>query len=377
MENALVKSHTLSFAISGIKVPLEPTNPFWYKFQVVSASFRNFLPSMEYGEHESNFFKLLTNQQQSYFEQSLPDVPKNLKVRFHGYALQDIKNRPGVIATFHSGSFRMIGHYLAKNDIPFVLVVSKDGMQRETELVDSKYNSQKIEHLGFNLINANDKNSLLRINRELRDGKNILVYVDGNTGTGNDLTGRNLLSIPFLNQRIKIRAGAAFISYISNTPIYPVVSTRQWKLVPCLGFFPPILPNKERNRQIFIEQAISRIYKYLENAVSEKPWQWETWLHLHEHADIVNPIAEQISEPIVTETKKKRLVKFNKEDYSFFSIAGKYFLFRKRDYQCFGIERWLYQRLEQIYRRDYPFTVPLLQRNHMKDLITNRVVLEI
>ncbi|MFD2964792.1 hypothetical protein, partial [Olivibacter jilunii] len=139
MENALVKSHTLSFAISGIKVPLEPTNPFWYKFQVVSASFRNFLPSMEYGEHESNFFKLLTNQQQSYFEQSLPDVPKNLKVRFHGYALQDIKNRPGVIATFHSGSFRMIGHYLAKNDIPFVLVVSKDGMQRETELVDSKY----------------------------------------------------------------------------------------------------------------------------------------------------------------------------------------------------------------------------------------------
>ena len=377
MENILMKSHNRYFIGNHKKILLDPMDPFWYKFQVVSASFRNFLPSLKYTEHESNFFKLLTNQRQSYFEQSLQDVPENLKVRFHGYALQDIKDSPGVIATFHSGSFRMIGHYLAKNDIPFVLVVSKDGMQKETELVDFKYDNKKIEHLGFNLINANDKNSLLRINRELREGKNILVYVDGNTGTGNDLTGRNLLSIPFLNQHIKVRAGAAFISYLSKSPIYPVVSTRQWKRVPCLDFFSPILPNKERNRQIFIEQAILRIYKHLEKAVSKKPWQWESWLHLHEHADIVNPIAEQISEPIITEGKKKRLVRFNEEDYSFFGITGKYFLFRKSDYQCFGIERWLYRRLEQIYRRDYPFTVPLLQRNHMKDLITNRVVLEI
>lgn len=277
----------------------------------------------------------------------------------------------------YNGSFRMIGHYLAKNDIPFALVVSEGGMQKENELVDLKYDSQRIKHLGFHLINANDKNSLLRINRELRDGKNILVYVDGNTGTGDDLTSRNLISIPFLNQHIKVRAGAAFISYLSKSPIYPVVSTRQWKRVPCLDFFPPILPNKELNRQIFIEQAVSRIYKYLEKAVSKRPWQWETWLHLHEHADIVNPIAEQISEPIITEGKKKRLIRFNEEDYSFFSITGKYFLFRKRDYQCFDIEHWLYRRLEQIYRRDYPFTVPLLQRNHMSDLITNRVVLEI
>ncbi|QNL50268.1 hypothetical protein H8S90_01145 [Olivibacter sp. SDN3] len=379
MENIIItiKNHSLGFAVSHKRISLEPTNPFWYKFQVVSASFRNFLPSMEYNEHESNFFKLLTNQQQSYFEQSLPDVPKNLKVRFHGYTLQDIKARPGVITTFHSGSFRMVGHYLAKNDIPFVLVVSQDGMQKETELVDSKYDNKKIEHLGFNLINANDKNSLLRINRELRDGKNILVYVDGNTGTGNDLTGRNLLSIPFLNQHIKVRTGAAFISYLSKTPIYPVISTRQWKLVPYLDFFPPIIPDKESNRQIFIVQAVSRIYKHLENAVFKKPWQWETWLHLHEHADIVNPIPEQLSEPLISEGKKKRLVKFNKEDYSFFSIKGRYFLFRKSDYQCFGIERWLYQRLEQIYRREYPFTVPLLQRNHMSDLITNGIVLEI
>lgn len=379
MENTLIniKNHSLNFAISHKGISLAPTSPFWYKFQVVSASFRNFLPSLEYGEHETNFFKMLTNQQQSYFEQSLQDVPENLKVRFHGYTLQDIKARPGVIATFHSGSFRMIGHYLAKNDVPFALVVSKNGMQKENELVNMKYDSQKIEHLGFNLINANDKNSLLRINRELRDGKNILVYVDGNTGTGGDLTSRNLISIPFLNQHIKVRAGAAFISYLSKSPIYPVVSTRQRKFVPRLDFFPLILPNKERNRQMFVEQAVSRIYKYLENAVSEKPWQWETWLHLHEHADIVNPIAEQISEPIITEGKKKRLIRFNEEDYSFFSIAGKYFLFRKRDYQCFGIERWLYRRLEQIYRRDYPFSVPLLKRNHMSDLITSRVVLEI
>lgn len=377
MDNTLMKSDNRYFIVNHKKIPLEPVHPFWYKFQVVSASFRNFLPSLEYSEHEPNFFRLLLNQRQTYFEQSLPSVPNNLKVRFHGCSLQDIRDRPGVISTFHSGSFRVIGHYLVKNDIPFVLVVSDSSVQKENELASGKYDDHKRQHLGFDLINANDKNSLFRINRELRKGKNILVYVDGNTGTGDDLAGRNLLSIPFLNQQIKVRAGAAFISYITNTPIYPVVSTRLWRFVPCLDFFQPILPHKGIDRQVFVEQSISRIYKYLEKAVYKKPWQWEAWLHLHEHADITNPIAERLPVPVSREGKKKRLVRFNEEDYSFFRIKDQYFLFRKSDYQCFGIERWLYHRLKQIYNNEYPFTVPLLQRNSMGDLVKNRVVLEI
>ncbi len=354
-----------------------PISSLWYKFQVVSASFHNFLPSLEYREHEPNFIRLLENQKRTYAEQYISGLPDKLKVRFHGYTLQDIKDRPGIICTFHSGSFRMIGHYLAENGISFVLLVSKDGLQREDELASRKYDERQRQMLGLDLIDANDSNSLFRITRELRKGKSILIYADGNTGTGDERSGHNLLSIPFLNQQIRARAGAAFISHLTSVPIYPVISTRQWKYVPCLDFFRPILPDKKLNRQVFAEQAISRIYKYLEKAVEKKPWQWEAWLYLHEHAGITNPIPEQESLPIRAEGKKKRQVRFNEQDYSFFSVYGKYFLFRKSNYQCFEIERWLYQRLIGIYMQDYAYTVAMLKRNRMGSLVTNRVVLEI
>ncbi|QNL49773.1 hypothetical protein H8S90_24215 [Olivibacter sp. SDN3] len=113
MDNTLMKSNNRYFIVNHKKFPLGPMHPFWYKFQVVSASFRNFLPSLVYSEHEPNFFRLLLNQRQTYFEQSLPSVPNNLKVRFHGCSLRDIRDRPGVISTFHSGSFRVIGHGVA------------------------------------------------------------------------------------------------------------------------------------------------------------------------------------------------------------------------------------------------------------------------
>ncbi|GAA4792240.1 hypothetical protein GCM10023231_20240 [Olivibacter ginsenosidimutans] len=365
------------YFISGNKKhPYAPLSSLWYKFQVVSASFRNFL-SLEYKAHEPTFYRLLNNQKQAYAEQSLSGLPDNLKVRFHGYTLRDIKERPGIICTFHSGSFRMIGHYLAKNGIPFVLLVSKNGLQQENELVNRKYDERQRQMLGFDLIDANDRNSVLKISRELRNGKSILIYMDGNTGAGDETASHNLLSVPFLNQRIRARAGAAFISYLASVPIYPVISTRQWTLVPCLDFFPPILPDKEMDRQVFVKKAVSHIYNYLEKAVKQKPWQWEAWLYLHEHAEIVHPVPEQEPLPIPMETKKKRPIRFNEADYSFFNIKGRYFLFRKSDYQCFEIEHWLYLRLFDIYRQEYTYTVPKLQRNHMGDLVANSVVLEI
>lgn len=373
--NELLKARRI-WAARYKNIHLHPNDLLWFKSQIVSASFRNFLPDIEPEKHEALFKKLLLNLRIADMEQSMPELLKELPTHFcEGNNLEQIRKVPGVIATFHTGSFRLIGHYLAINQIPFTLVVSGNGLKREDSLVDTVYNTEQRETIGFDLIDANEKSCMLKICRALKEKRNVLIYVDGNTGVGEEIDNENLIEIPFLGQQISIRTGASFAAGIANVPLYPVICRRRWHYTTMLEFKPPIMPNHSLNRKEFAAASMSTIYRYLETIVKEKPWQWEGWLYLHHCAKVVAEDSLHITES-QTQGGRNRKVMFNRNDYSFFRLDGKCFLFRKIDYACFEVEQWLYIRLQQLYEGNYKFTVPMLERNRMKDLIRNRVVLE-
>src|SRR5690349_8607120 len=101
------------------------------KFNFVSAGLTNFLPELDHNKHEAIFKDILLHQRLSVLEQEFfgaldyasyenltPDVWK---------ALQS----PAVICTFHTGSYRLINQFLAKNNIPYSLVISKDVLEQQ------------------------------------------------------------------------------------------------------------------------------------------------------------------------------------------------------------------------------------------------------
>lgn len=309
-------------------------------------------------------------------EQSAIDLLKEVPVLFWDEGKPDtFRDAPGIIVTFHTGSFRLIGHYLAANGIPFKLVVANDGMLREGNLANELYSQESLDTIGFDLIDANEKNCLIKICRTLREKTNVLIYMDGNTGAGNEYQNQNLITVPFLNQHINVRAGAAYAAFINKVPLYPVTASRRWRYVSKLEFRRPIIPNSPSDKKTFAESVMVSIYKDLENLVYERPWQWDGWLYLHHYAKV--SVDESIHPQIDNDGKSaKKQVAFNKRDYGFFRVNEKHFLFRKADYKCFEVEQWLYTRLEQLYEGSYRFTVPMLNRNHMADLVKSRVVVQ-
>ncbi|WP_165447055.1 hypothetical protein [Olivibacter jilunii] len=351
--------------------------PLWFKYQMVSASFRNFLPELDYRQHRRLFDLLMRNQQLAHQEQKPSALKGEVMLNFSGkYTLEDLRERPGIIATFHSGSFRLIGHLFVKEKVPFSLLVAGDGLEKEDQMVSEQYGKENLKSFGFDLINANRENALLKMCRELRAGKNILVYLDGNTGANGHSENRNLILLRFLYQRIRVRAGAAYAAYLTEAPIYPVISTRRWKYRPRLDFFPPVIPDRSTDRATFVEMALKRLYGYLEDTVKEKPWQWNGWLHLHRHAEIINPVPEQIRIKSMPKGTKGRYVMFNERDYAIFSTDDLYFLLRKKDYACFEIKNWRYHHIYNVYMGNSRLTVPMARRNNMEDLLDNGVLIE-
>src|SRR5690606_19618362 len=113
---------------------------------------------------------------------------------------------------------------------------------------------------------------------------------------------------------------------------------------PELQFQRPTVPDRSLDKKVFVESAMTSLYKSLEEIVYEKPWQWDGWIYLHHFAKIIND-KSILSEVIYDDQTVKKFVTFNKRDYGFFQVDGKCFLFRKADYGCFEVERWLYIRL--------------------------------
>src|SRR5690606_8694115 len=95
-----------------------------------------------------------------------------------------LKNSPGIVCTYHSGSYRLINKVLAEADVPFALVVNKTVLRQESDSFQKQFDRVTP---GFpeslHLIDAEEPTALLKMIRTLKSGKNLVVYVDGNTGS--------------------------------------------------------------------------------------------------------------------------------------------------------------------------------------------------
>ena len=58
--------------------------------------------------------------------------------------------------------------------------------------------------------------------REIKKGKSILIYIDGNLGASKKKD--NLCQINFLDDKINVRKGVAYLAYLTKTPISSIIN---------------------------------------------------------------------------------------------------------------------------------------------------------
>ena len=144
-------------------------NEFLYgQYTIVSANLLNFLPEIDSNTHMKLFAQLLVHKQLSKLEQGSAAALSYLGTEnLSTDSLDALRNKPAIICTFHTGSYRIINLFLVQNKVPFALAIGNSIMAAEGEDYISIYNSLAGEsnNTGFTIIYAENPKRGLRMLR--------------------------------------------------------------------------------------------------------------------------------------------------------------------------------------------------------------------
>ncbi|HEX7904913.1 MAG TPA: hypothetical protein VF487_13635 [Chitinophagaceae bacterium] len=344
------------------------------QFTLISAGLSNYLPSISFQQHEEIFKTLLLHKKLSALEQGSSDALALTTIEDYTDEIEDIlKNKAAIICTFHTGSYRLINLYLAKKGIPFSLVIGKEVMNQEGGDFLSLYKDNSCNKNGFRIIDAEDPHSALQMLRQLKSGNNLMIYLDGNVGAGNQtIQNDNNCLINFLEQKIYARKGVGYLAHAAGVPIIPVVCYRKsWSDI-YLKFFNPIYPNSDFPRNEYAEKITQFLYDLVSPFIIQYPEQWEAWLYLHKIAHIINHEVDEHQNKKVSFNRPEQVL-FNAERFGLYKISGRPFLFQKSTYFSYPIDRELYQFLGECISK--PIGTEKIDEHLFNDLLGRRVLI--
>lgn len=237
--------------------------------------------------------------------------------------IESVKARPGVICTYHLGSYRMINKVLSDAEIRFSLLVNANVFEEE-----SKQEVSGGFVRDFDLIDAEQPTALLKMMRALKKGESLLVYLDGNTGVNSGK--EKHVVVEFMAGRLWVRKGIAVLAQLMQCPIYPLSCLRTSLYSLAYSTAEAIIPPKDKQPDpLFVQRTMQTLYKQLEEIVYTQPFQWECWLYLHQFMVLPEPVKSR------NEVQVKELL--NPDAWASFSIDGHCFALDLESFSSFKI----------------------------------------
>ena len=271
-----------------------------------SSCLNRFYPSLSITKHGDFAKKVLINQALAWEEQGDIELLSNCKIVNGG----ELSATPKIYCSFHLSSYRLCMLYLLTNNIPITLIASQNVIKEQGSLI-MQLHRMFSKNPPDSIIDANKPSSIFSMIGELRKGRSLFVYVDGNTGALDDRNANeNLLKIDILNSHIKVRTGISYLSKITGTPIVPIISTRDTDNFPKIELLAPIYPENNESKRRYIERSIKELYLVLNKRLVKYAEQWEAWMYLYKFAEKKAPI-----EKVLKQMVEKGHFSFNKERY--------------------------------------------------------------
>lgn len=184
-----------------------------------------------------------------------------------------LSRRPGIMATFHLGSYRLIGKWLAMQGIPFVLLVTKQVKNEQETLYRDVLRPYDPQRARFVLLDAESPRVLLELRKWVANGFFVLIYADGNSGSGRQDKHRS--DVQFGKLRLSVRMGIPTIGRLLHLPIYPIYSLRSAGAV-------QLILHDPLDGGTTPGQVMQRLYAGLYHHATACPEQWEGWFYLQD-----------------------------------------------------------------------------------------------
>lgn len=265
------------------------TSPLWHqRYVLFSAHLGLAFPHIRPEEHLAWFHRLLLNQQLMLAEERGINLDQIEWVGPLEELITILNTQPSIICTFHTGSYRLLNHYLLKHAaLPLSLLVSRE--VDEAERPDFR---QKIRNMALpassqlQTIVADQPQSALQIMRSLASGRHLLAYLDGNLGASPGQNTRDTrLEIRFFGLPIRVRLGLAYLAHRAGVPLICLIPHRTPDLTNAIKIV-RIIPKPSllhSDPTAFARQATATFYGDLEKILQKEPWQWDMWFHFREN----------------------------------------------------------------------------------------------
>lgn len=341
-----------------------------FSFLECTACKELYFPKLDYCA--TSFYKdVLTNRRLS-----VHDLNNYLHIKDHIniYNPFNVLSGTNIYAAFHYGSYRIINCVLHEHKVDYVIAVNRF-------LLQSEFHKQTMENLknignksgkdiNVQFIDVESNAGIVQMIRALREGKSVVVYIDGGRGLGG-FGGNNerLEKVDFLNKKITARGGVAFLSHHTQVPIVPVLSWRSLDYTKSyIEFFEKIIPVGER--QQYITEVTQTLWDMFSAKLVLDPTQWEAMLYAHYFA---------IQEPAPNHKTMNEQVAYQFNDqYQFFSDSGQYYLYHKTSFLTVKLTQQLLKLLLTLKKDKISFAYSdyayLVDKRTLNDLIGHEVL---
>lgn len=250
-------------------------------YALFAANLYRFCPHIETSNYPDIYRRLVMSRYRASDDQLSKVLPVKQEVLagLTSYIGQ-IKDRPGILATFHTGSYRLLNRVMCIQGLQVAIIMSNEIIAEQGEYLLAQH--AKMENAGaLQLIDADASNCLIKLLGALRNGFHVLVYMDGNHGAIPAKDGTEGEQVQFFNCDLLVRKGLAILSHKLNIPIYPILSSLDDNDDTFYKSYPTILPNSEEPLEYYTSRMFQTLYMHLQEVVSPRPEIWEGWLYVH------------------------------------------------------------------------------------------------
>jgi lauroyl/myristoyl acyltransferase len=201
---------------------------------------------------------------------------KNLELAFSS-------GRGAICAAPHVGQYHRIPLAIIDLDLPVTLLVDERNYEIETKSWDAWMQDYRGRTLAkpITYINAEHSTAAWQMAKSLREGRILIVYLDGNSGLPNSGLPKAVTEVTFCGLRLQVRKGLAYLSAHSMSPIIPVVAWRSGQGGDTVRFEQPCQITGDETTEAYCARAMQYCYDVLERCVRCCMSSWEEWYHLN------------------------------------------------------------------------------------------------
>lgn len=310
---------------------------------------QEFFPEMKVKSNFDHFLNAKINQRLAFHDLlNFEKIEDNIELSTYSH----LTNSPKIYCPFHFGSYRILSCVLHQNDIDFAVVANSIFIKESGKQMMEMHNNQLSvsgKKLEFELIDANSNSGIRKMIRSLRNGKSLIIYVDGGNGVaGLNIDKQKAAKIKFLEKDIYSRIGAAYLANHEEVPLIPVLSGRsKIKNKISLQFFKEV--HSPHSDMKTLTKTMQTIWNIFEEEVAKDPLQWEGLLYAHHFIE-----TERSGLNKTIDKKGKYL--FNNQNYDFFIDNEMYHLYGIKTFETIKISEQIFKLLVLLTESSYEYS---------------------